>query len=210
MSNTTVMSTANENNAFPTIESIFSNSEIKDQLAQNGLNGLEFDHSSFPTISLKGTFEMSDYSDFDLKTFDVRVMQSLKKYILLDASEESKKVMKEVKYSRDGLNTTQGEPLKNYIEYITDNGGRPMLKTYLDVLVQMLTGDYNNMIAILSISPTSVSRISGLFYQLQLQGKLQQLKEVIFTVSRGQQRMSRGGQSYWLWAMNVKKEIQAA
>jgi len=55
---------------------------------------------------------MSDYPEFDLKTFDVSVMQSLKKYILLDASEESKKVMKEVKYSRDGLNTTQGEPLK--------------------------------------------------------------------------------------------------
>ena len=210
MSNTTVMPKTNENNAFPTIESIFSNSEIKDQLAQNGLNGLVFDHSSFPTISLKGSFEMSDYPEFDLKTFDVRVMQSLKKYILLDASEESKKVMTEVKYSRDGINTTQGEPLKNYIEYITDNGGRPMLKTYLDVLVQMLTGDYNNMIAILSISPTSVSRISGLFYQLQLQGKLHQLKDVIFTVSRGQQRMSRGGQSYWLWSLNVKKEAEAA
>ena len=137
-------------------------------------------------------------------------MQSLKKYILLDASEESKKVMKEVKYSRDGLNTTQGEPLKTYIEYITDNGGRPMLKTYLDVLVQMLTGDYNNMIAILSISPTSVSRISGLFYQLQLQGKLKQLKDVVFTVSRGQQRISRSGQSYWLWSMSVKKEAEAA
>ena len=210
MSTTTVMPTENENNTFPTIESIFSNSEIKDQLAQNGLNGLEFDHSSFPTITLKGGFEMSDYPEFDLKTFDVRVMQSLKKYILLDASEESKKVMKEVKYSRDGLNTTQGEPLKTYIEYISDNGGRPMLKVYLDVLVQMLTGDYNNMIAILSISPTSVSRISGLFYQLQLQGKLQNLKDVIFTVNRGQQRMSRGGQSYWLWSMSVKKEIQAA
>ena len=210
MSKTIVMPKTNENNTFPTIESIFSNSEIKDQLAQNGLNGLEFDHSSFPTISLKGSFEMSDYPEFDLKTFDVRVMQSLKKYILLDASEESKKVMKEVKYSRDGLNTTQGEPLKNYIEYITDNGGRPMLKVCLDVLVQMLTGDYNNMIAILSISPTSVSRISGLFYQLQLQGKLQQLKDVVFTVSRGHQRMSRGGQSYWLWSMSVKKEAEAA
>ena len=80
-----------------------------------------------------------------------------------------------------------------------------MLKVYLDVLVQLLTGDYNNMIAILSISPTSVSRISGLFYQLHLQGKLQNLKDVVFTVSRGQQRMSRGGQSYWLWSMSVKK-----
>ena len=118
--------------------------------------------------------------------------------------------MPEVKYSRDGINTTQGEPLKQYIEFINDNGGKPILKTYLDVLVQMLTGDYNNMIAILSISPTSVSRISGLFYQLQLQGKLQHLKEVIFTVSRGQQRMSRSNQSYWLWSLAVKKEAQAA
>ncbi len=153
---------------------------------------------------------MSDYPEFDLKTFDVRVIQSLKKYILLDASEESKKVMKEVKYSKDGLNTTQGEPLQTYIEYISNNGGRPMLKAHLDVLVQLLTGDYNNMIAILSISPTSVSRVNGLFYQLHLQGKLKQLKDVVFTVSRGQQRMSRGGQSYWLWALNVKKEAKAA
>lgn len=210
MSNTTAMPKETDNNTFPSIESVFSNSEIKDQLAKNGLNGLQFDHSSFATISLKSTFEMSDNPDFDLKSFDVRVMQSLKKHILLDASEESKKVMPDVKYSRDGITTADGEPLQKYIDFINDNGGKPMLKTYLDVLVQMLSGQYNGTIAILSVSPTSVSRISGLFYQMQLQGKLQNLKDVIFTVSRGQQRMSRGGQSYWLWAMSPKAAQQAA
>ena len=121
MSNTTAMPKETDNNTFPSIESVFSNSEIKDQLAKNGLNGLQFDHSSFATISLKSTFEMSDNPDFDLKSFDVRVMQSLKKHILLDASEESKKVMPDVKYSRDGITTADGEPLQKYIDFINDN-----------------------------------------------------------------------------------------
>ena len=156
MSKTTAISKENQSTTAP-VTTIFSNSEIKNQLATYGLEGLDFDHASFPTISLRTSFEMSGEPDFDLKSFDVTVIQSLKKYILVDIAEESKKAMTEVKYSRDGINTVDGEPLDNYIAFITEKGGKPVLKRYLDLLVQLHTNDkHNQKLVVLSISPTSV------------------------------------------------------
>ena len=198
---------ANQTTEMPAIKTIFTNSDIKKQLAERGLHGLEFDHSSFPTICLRSTFEMSDDPTFNLSCFDVSIMQSLEKHILTDIAEESKRVMTEVKYSRDGVTTADGERIADYMKYISDKGGRPVLKKYLDLLVQLHTNDHHNQkLVVLSISPTSVSRVSGLFYQLQLQGKLEHLQDLKFTVSRGQQRMSRGGQPYWLWQLTPKAE----
>ena len=210
MSNTTAISKANQSTTAP-VTTIFSNSEIKNQLATYGLEGLDFDHTSFPTISLRTSFEMSGEPDFDLKSFDVTVIQSLKKYILVDIAEESKKAMTEVKYSRDGINTVDGEPLDNYIAFITEKGGKPVLKRYLDLLVQLHTNDkHNQKLAVLSISPTSVSRVSGMFYQMQLQGQLENLANIKITVKRGEQRVSKSNATYYLWAMEPKEQAQVA
>ena len=59
MTNTTV--TTQENNNFPEIKSVFSQDEVKQELANHGLQGLEFDHSSFDTIALKSSFEQPYY-----------------------------------------------------------------------------------------------------------------------------------------------------
>ena len=198
---------ANQTNEMPAIKTIFTNSDIKKKLAERGLQGLEFDYMSFPTIVLRTSFEMSDDPAFNLPGFDVTIMQSLEKHVLVDVTEESKRVMRDVKYSRDGITTAEGELITDYMAYISDKGGHPVLKRYLDLLVQLHTNDHHNQkLAVLSISPTSVSRVSGLFYQLQLQGKLENLQDLKFTVSRGQQRISRGGQPYWLWQLTPKAE----
>ena len=119
--------------------------------------------------------------------------------------------MNDVKYSRDGFTTADGELVADYITYISDKGGHPVLKRYLDVLVQLHTNDHHNQkLAVLSISPTSVSRVSGLFYQLQLQGKLEHLQDLKFTVNRGQQRISKGKQIDYLWQITPNAEAKAA
>ncbi|WP_203249758.1 hypothetical protein [Cysteiniphilum marinum] len=201
MTNSTVLS--KENQPAP-VDTLFDSPEVKKELAAKGLDGLQFDHSSFATITLKSAFEMSGAPDFDLRAFDVTIMQTLEKHILVDANDQN---YDGIKYSRDGKYTMDGEPLQVYIESMLSDGRNPVIKRYLDILVQLHTDDkHNGKLAVLSISPTSVSRVSGFFLQLKLQDKLDQLPELKVRVSRGQQRTSKGGQTYYLWSLEVTEE----
>lgn len=183
-------------------DTVFSSQEIKHELSKTGLNGLVFDHASFPCITLQQkSFIMSDDADFNPATFDVTVLQTTEKHILVDSKDVN---FTEVKYSRDGVSTTDGELLQVYIDAMAKDGRTPVVKRYLDVLAQLHTNDkHNGKLAVLSISPTSVSRISGFFYQLRLQGKLENLNDLLITVSKGQQRTSKNGQTYMLWQFDL-------
>ena len=205
MTNSTVISKENETqNQLAPVATLFDSPEVKKELAAKGLDGLQFDHSSFATITLKSAFEMSDAPDFEHRAFDVTIMQTLEKHILVDANDQN---YDGIKYSRDGKHTMDGEPLQVYIESMLSDGRNPVIKRYLDILVQLHTDDkHNGKLAVLSISPTSVSRVSGFFLQLKLQDKLDQLPELKIRVSRGQQRTSKGGQTYYLWQLEVTEE----
>ena len=190
----------------PIPQNTFNVEQVKDELMKLGLDGLNFYYASFASISLQGkNFVFSDDPDFELKSFDVQVIQTQKKFILVDAKDAN---YPEVKYSRDGISTTDGESITACMESMKAENRLPVLKRYLDVLCQLKTNDkHNNKIVVLSISPTSVSRVSGFFLQLQIQGLAQNLTDTTITVSRGSQRTSKGGQVYHLWAFDVKEPI---
>lgn len=199
--------TATKNTITAPLQTVFTAESIKEKMAELGLNGLEFDHASFPTISLKSAFEMSSDPNFELKAFDVTVINTQSKHILIDAKDQN---FDGIRYSRDGEYSTDGEPLSAIVEAMVRDGRQPVIKRYLDIMVQMHTDKYSGMLAVLSISPTSVSRISGLFYQLYLQGKVQDpsnLQNIKFKVSRGQQRISKGGQTYYLWSFEPLEAV---
>ena len=197
-----------KDNTLPIPASVFNPEDIKAELASSGLDGLNFDYASFASISLQGkNFVFSDDADFELKSFDVQIIQTQKKYILVDAKDAN---YPDVKYSRDGIVSVDGEPLDLIMKQMEAENRKPVLKRYLDVLCQLkIDGNHNNKLAVLSISPTSVSRVSGFFLQLKLQGLISQLRELTITVSRGTQRTSKGGQVYHLWAFDVKQDVQA-
>ena len=197
-----------KDNTLPIPASVFNPEDIKAELASSGLDGLNFDYASFASISLQGkNFVFSDDADFELKSFDVQVIQTQKKYILVDAKDAN---YPDVKYSRDGIVSVDGEPLDLIMKQMETQKRQPVLKRYLDVLCQLkIDGKHNNKLAVLSISPTSVSRVSGFFLQLKLQGLISKLSDLTITVSRGSQRTSKGGQVYHLWAFDVKQDVQA-
>ena len=203
-----IENTKTQSASMPAIESVFKATEIAHELAEHGLGGLTFDHASFPTISLKSSFEMSDDDSFDLKSFDISVMRTMEKYILVDTNNHDNG---QAFYSRDGKVSVNGEALSDLSDSISKDGGKPVIKRYLDVLCILHTDDkYNGKVVVLSISPTSVSRISGVFYQLKLQGKLNDLNSLKLRVSRGVQRTSKGGKTYFLWSMEPCELAQAA
>lgn len=210
MSTTQLVNDNQEKNNVTTLPipaSVFNPEDVKVELAKSGLDGLNFDYGSFPSISLQGkSFVFSDDADFELKSFDIQIMQTKKKYILVDAKDAD---YPDVKYSHDGIVTVDGEPLDLLMEQMEAENRKPVLKRYLDILCQLkIDGKHNNKLAVLSISPTSVSRASGFFLQLQLQGLISKLNELTVTVSRGTQRTSKGGQVYHLWAFDVKQDVQ--
>ena len=194
-----------------TTETAFSKEQIQAQLSNHGLDGLQFDYSSFPIISLKGSsFEMKEDPDFNPNGFDVVVIKTTEKHILTDSNDKD---YQEVKYSPDGITTTQGESMSDVVAEMLEQGRNPQIKRYLDVMVQLKTNDkHNNKLAVLSISPTSVSRVSGFFYQLKLQGQLSNtsLQDLKIHVSKGQVRTSKGGHNYRLWQFELAQQEQLA
>lgn len=193
----------------PVPATIFDAETIKNELSQFGLDGLKFDFASFPTITLQGkSFILSDDADFDLKSFDVTILKTAQKHILVDAKDVN---FDGIKYSIDGISTTDGEPLQAFIDSMLHDGRSPAVKRYLDVMCQLHTEDkHNGKLVVLSISPTSVSKISGFFCQLKIMNKLDSLREMRIRVSKGQQRTSRNGQVYFLWSFELVEEVAAA
>lgn len=184
-------------------------SEVAQVLEQQGLHGLVTDYASFPIICLKGkTFEMTDEEDFNPAYFDVTILKTQEKHILVDLNDSD---FADVRYSSDGIVTNDGEILASIKDNMREAGRNPSVKRYLDVLVQLHTEDkHDKKLAVLSISPTSVSRISGFFHQLAIQGKLANLHNQIIRVSKGQQKTSRGGQAYRLWKFELMDEVKQA
>jgi hypothetical protein len=192
-----------------TTETAFSKDSIKQELAELGLDGLAFDYASFPIISLKGNaFEMKADPDYNPNSFIVTVIKTTEKHVLSDANDDN---YQDVKYSPDGIVTTDGEPLKHFIAQMAEEGRNPVVKRYLDVLVQLHTNDkHNKKLVVLSISPTSVSRVSGFFMQLKLQGKITQLPQLKIQVSKGETKKSKGNHQYRLWHFELFEQEQEA
>jgi hypothetical protein len=201
--------TKNNINTLPIPKTIFNPENIKQELASQGLNGLNFDYGSFPCITLQGSnFLFSDDADFNLKSFDIQIIQTTQKHILVDLNDPD---YQDVKYSIDGKITTDGEPIELLIKNMEAENRKPILKRYLDVLCQLKTDDkHHEKLVVLSISPTSVSRVSDFFLQLKLQGLISQLNNLTITVSRGAQRTSKGGKTYHLWQLERKEQLKIA
>ncbi|GGG04805.1 MULTISPECIES: hypothetical protein [Cysteiniphilum] len=207
--NVTVTKDTPTNQSTVTTETSFSKDTIKQELAELGLDGLEFDYASFPIISLKGNaFEMKADHDYNPNSFIVTVIKTTEKHVLSDANDDN---YHDVKYSPDGIVTTDGEPLKHFMTEMVEQGRKPIVKRYLDVLVQLHTNDkHNKKLVVLSISSTSVSRVSGFFMQMKLQGKINQLQQLKIQVSKGETKKSKGNHQYRLWHFELVEQGQEA
>ena len=183
-----------------TTDNVFNINEYKDNLKNIGIDGLDLDHSSFPTISLKGNnFEMNSDPDFNLSSFDVRIFKTAPKFIITDAND---KEFDGVKYSRDGITISHDLTVEDYMNQMVKDKRHPILKRYLDVMVKFEPREdvYSNILAVLSIPPTSRGFISGFILQLG-----EHIKNTIVTVRRGVARQAReSGHRYFLWSMKVK------
>jgi hypothetical protein len=188
-----------DKDSLPEVRNVFDVDIDQSALKEAGLEGLLFDHGSFPTMTLRAKqFELSNYPEFDDKSFDVQIIKTMPKFILID---EKDRDFTEVKYSRNGTHTVEGEALEFYMTKMAEDGRVPKLKRYLDIVVRMVNrGDILiEEIVVLSISPTSVGAISGFLMQLGVE-----FKDKVVNVHRGIIKTSKSGHTYALWGMKVK------
>ncbi len=183
----------------PEVRNVFDVDIDQSALKEAGLEGLLFDHGSFPTMTMRAKqFELSNNPEFDDKSFNVQIIKTMPKFILID---EKDKEFTEVKYSRNGTHTVEGEPLEFYMTKMAEDGRVPKLKRYIDIVVKMVERNdaLNNHIVVLSISPTSVGLVSGFLMQLGAE-----VKNKVVNIHIGMINTSRSGHTYALWGMKVK------
>ena len=185
-----------------TTDNVFNLDAYQDNLKDLGIDGLDLDHNSFPTISLKGSsFEMNSDPDFNLISFDVTIFKTAPKFIITDAND---KEFDRVKYSRDGVMIHNNLSVEDYMNELVQENRHPIIKRYLDVMVKFQPRDdiYSNIFAVLSVPPTSRGFISGFILQLG-----ENIKNTIVTVRRGVARTAKeSNHRYYLWSMKVKIE----
>lgn len=171
-------------------------------LAQEGYEGLSLDFNSFPVISLKtnGQFVDSDNTKYGTE-FKCRVHMTKEKYVYRGLT--NGKVLdnkKDVAYSYDQDTTTRGEKVDLVIGRWKAEGKTWDQKKYLEALVQMEAPGtpYDGEFRMLSISPTSVGRLTGFLLTVKMQLKGAPLASQLVRIYCGQE-LQVNGQSFYPW-----------
>lgn len=178
---------------------------FQQQMADQGLEGLELGFGSFPILKIvnEGKFEDEDENDYGEQF--VAVVQSTRiKHLYKQAGVSEG----DVSYSYDGVNLLSAsengaatvEALKAEYEEL---GYSLEVKDYLEVVVTMQDpeSDFDGEMFILSIPPASRTKFSGVVATMQLKGKDVKTTPILFSV--GKKRKSKGGSNYFPWSFKI-------
>lgn len=155
---------------------------MKQQLAAQGFEGLNFGFGSFPIITLQNTgrFESSEGGDMGTE-FTCILLGSKEKWIFKN---DAKGAAEDFCYSYDGVYATSGELVDDIIKGWEANGFKHEKKPYLDVQATLVTDDEDDgALVLLSIPKTSINRFSGYVAMLAARGL--EAKEVVTKISLG-------------------------
>lgn len=132
-------------------------------LAEDGYEGLELGFGSFPILKLEneGIFVDTDENEYG-KSFHAVIFPTRSKYVLKNTKCTPKE--EEVYYSYDRVNCTDGTPLQAIIdEWAAEDWGYE-IKHYLEAPAQIVGGDFDDEMVMLSVPPASRNKLSGYFY----------------------------------------------
>lgn len=168
-----------------------------DDLSQLDLTG----YGVFPTVTLdKGEFECDSELEFD-KEFDCVIQQFQEKFFYSSKVSDSDH---EFFYTLDKDVTTSGESIDEVTQQWKEEG-RPAhtIKKYLQVLVQIVGGDNDGRLVLLSISPSSVAKFSG-----YVAGELAAVRRVHYkhavTTVRVGEKITKAKFPFRPWAFSFK------
>jgi hypothetical protein len=173
-----------------------------DQMASEGFGGLEVGYHSFTNIRLdKGVFETTEGLELEGKSFQANLMESKPRWAYLDSKERDATCV----FSLDKKTTTDGTPLADILaEWKAED--KPVIeKKYLDLTGEVISGELEGHIVIMSISPSSIARLTGYMGRLSYAGI--NPREVITEVCVGKKVTLKGsGDTFYPWDFKLVKD----
>lgn len=171
---------------------------------EEGFEGLGFDFTSFPTISLKteGNFVDIDNVDYG-KEFYCRLLGSKVRYVYRANPYSDNK--RDVAFSYDRVTTQNGVQLDDKFREWEAQGKTWEERVYLEAMVEMVgEGEaYDGEYRILSISPTSKGRFTSVYARAKVLGNGDATKPVIKVFTS---KVTKVAQPFWSWQFEVVKD----
>lgn len=181
-------------------------SSFQQQMAEQGLEGLELGFGAFPILKIvnEGQFEDEDENSYGTE-FTAVVQSSRIKHLFRQSGTSEG----DVSYSYDGVNLlspTEGgattvEGLRREFE---EYGYELEMKDYLEVVVLMDDEDseHDGEMFILSIPPASRNKFAGLIATMQLKNRSFKETPILFSVGK-KRKSKRGNASYFPWSFKI-------
>ena len=141
-----------------------------DALQVAGFEGLNIGFGSFPIVSLKNEGMFQSTEGWELgQAFDCILMGSKEKFIVKNGQAEPNDAFF---YTYDKMYQVSGKPCADTINEWRAKGWVEQWSPYLDVAVQLVGGDHDSELVILSIPKASINKYSGYTTGLWMKDKL--------------------------------------
>jgi hypothetical protein len=173
-----------------------------DKMASEGFGGLEVGYHSFTNIKLdKGVFETSEGVELEGKSFQANLMESKPRWAYLDSKERDATCV----FTLDKVVTTDGTPLADILAEWKSFEKPVIEKKYLDLTAEVISGELEGHIVIMSISPSSIARLTG--YMGRLAYANINPREVTTEVCVGKKVTLKGsGDTFYPWDFKLVKD----
>ena len=192
---------------------VSSGSSIEQSMAEDGLEGLSIGGMSFDRIKLpnEGVFQFGPDEEPLGKSFDA-VVQSTRAIFIVRQSDDDD-AENYYSYDADGAKDTNGVSKADTLqEWKEDGFDKPSIKRYLEVLLEMYdideegnAGERHGLLAMASIPPASIQRISGVLMQITKMRGLHHTQAVItFMVGA---KVKKGSNNFFPWTAKFKQEV---
>ena len=165
------------------------------KMAADGFEGLEVGYYSFINVKLdKGVFSTSEDVDLEEKKFTARLQESKARWAYTDSDDDEANII----YSHDRVTAIDGTPLAATFDEWRAEGNEPTEKKYVDLTAEILDGTLAGEIVVMSISPSSVPRLTGYLGRLQYKGL--SIRDVTTEISVGKKVVPKvKSNSFYPW-----------
>ena len=178
---------------------------VQSALASQGFDGLDYGFGAFPVITLQndGTFQSSEGGSLG-RDFYCCILGSTPKWIYKN---DQKGAAEDFFYTFDREFSVQGEPIDTILAGWKAKGWKHEVKKYLDVQAQLVTQDEDNgTLVLLSISPTSITKLSG--YLATVAGRHgKQVNAVITHIQLGE-KVTKVKYPFHPWSFSLHGDMQ--
>ncbi len=157
---------------------------------------------SFPIVKLDKTeFLINDETLGDGNAFTCRLLNGRKKILVKESGDQD---TKNLLYSYDGIHDTAGKLIEDRIaEWKADGVESVERKTYFEAAAQLIGGDRDQELVLLSIPPASVSRLSGYRASVTMREGVP-LSDVITKCSKGAKVKIGNNITFYPWQFSVE------